>query len=119
MQSAWQTGQTVSKEGMDPYLVNVCNDPLLSGCLVYPLPLRKEVLMGSEETCDIVIQGLGIEQRMCVITNHDGEHVVVCPVDPSKPGLVKAKSTWVVGRPVRSRSASLTCQDQIKNLIGK
>ena len=39
----------------EPFLVNVADDPLLSGMLVYPLQ-NGDTSLGSAETCDIVTE---------------------------------------------------------------
>ena len=65
--SAWMRGEmrgeTVQVRGdADPYLVNICDDPLLSGCLTYTLPPREEVLMNNIFRRDVIcIQVSGIE----------------------------------------------------------
>ena len=79
-------GETVSvRNDADPYLVNVCDDPLLSGCLMYALPRGRVVRMGSSATCAIRIDGLGIQPETCSIVCHDGRfvkaegvHLILC-----------------------------------------
>jgi len=48
-----------------PYLVNICDDPLLSGCLVYGLPLGETIRIGSDPNCAVCVDGLGIYPEMC------------------------------------------------------
>jgi len=70
----------------DPYLVNICDDPLLSGCLMYALPRGKVVSMGSSATCTIRIDGLGIQPETCSVVCHDGftvELIVRCDITKS------------------------------------
>ena len=41
-------GEHITPRGeSNPYLANVCDDPLLSGCLVYALPPGEDVTVGS------------------------------------------------------------------------
>uniref|UniRef100_A0A7S1F2Y7 Kinesin motor domain-containing protein n=1 Tax=Noctiluca scintillans TaxID=2966 RepID=A0A7S1F2Y7_NOCSC len=66
-------GETVSVRGdADPYLVNICDDPLLSGCLVYTIPRGKVIRMGSSPSCAIFIDGLGIQPETCSLVCNDG-----------------------------------------------
>ena len=46
MRDAWARGESVvvGKRDADPYLVNVCDDPLLSGCLTHALKKGEEVV---------------------------------------------------------------------------
>eukprot|EP00443_Scrippsiella_acuminata_P070136 CAMPEP_0115400746 /NCGR_PEP_ID=MMETSP0271-20121206/15518_1 /TAXON_ID=71861 /ORGANISM="Scrippsiella trochoidea, Strain CCMP3099" /LENGTH=739 /DNA_ID=CAMNT_0002824613 /DNA_START=5 /DNA_END=2221 /DNA_ORIENTATION=- len=63
------------REDADPYLVNVCDDPLLSGCLMYALHTDRTVCVGSDPACAIHVEGLGIQPEMCRFTNLDGFRV--------------------------------------------
>ena len=59
-----------------PYLVNVCPDPLMSGRLFYFV--REGVhTLGSGDDCDIIIKGLGIQEKHCELHNKQGEIKVV------------------------------------------
>merc|ERR1719329_1003812 len=59
---AWARGEKVEvKDDASPYLVNVCDDPLLSGCLTYSLPVGQLVTIG--------------RSPMCMILNHDDMRV--------------------------------------------
>lgn len=59
-----------------PYLVSICDDPLLSGRLTYELPVGVEVLVGSSEACKIRIDGLGIQDTMCKLVFLEGSRAV-------------------------------------------
>ena len=60
MASAWRSGEAVCvRKDADPYLVNVCDDPLLSGVLTYTLELDSEMAVGSDSSCDVQIDGSG------------------------------------------------------------
>eukprot|EP00929_Paragymnodinium_shiwhaense_P110073 TRINITY_DN7678_c0_g1_i11.p1 TRINITY_DN7678_c0_g1~~TRINITY_DN7678_c0_g1_i11.p1 ORF type:complete len:1692 (+),score=367.72 TRINITY_DN7678_c0_g1_i11:77-5152(+) len=52
---------------MEPYLVNECDDPLLSRCLKYRLPMDSVITVGSDTSCNIVLDGLGVQAQMCNI----------------------------------------------------
>eukprot|EP00913_Durusdinium_trenchii_P017255 g16225.t1 len=54
---AMRTGPTMD----EPCLVNICDDPLLSGCLRYSLPANHLVHIGSSSSCQIHVDGLGIQ----------------------------------------------------------
>eukprot|EP00927_Polykrikos_kofoidii_P034247 TRINITY_DN29080_c0_g1_i1.p1 TRINITY_DN29080_c0_g1~~TRINITY_DN29080_c0_g1_i1.p1 ORF type:complete len:1778 (+),score=310.46 TRINITY_DN29080_c0_g1_i1:103-5436(+) len=82
----WQAGLgsgNVPNEGLparegdaDPYLVNICDDPLLSGKLIYILSAAQGPLrLGSDPSCQIHLDGLGILAEMCMLTCTDGKSV--------------------------------------------
>lgn len=55
-----------------PFLTKLCDDPALQGCC--NLFLRAEgSRIGGDESCDIVLRGLGIGPQMCVVRLVDGE----------------------------------------------
>uniref|UniRef100_A0A7S1ARQ8 Kinesin motor domain-containing protein n=1 Tax=Noctiluca scintillans TaxID=2966 RepID=A0A7S1ARQ8_NOCSC len=71
--SAWKRGQVLHvRTDADPYLVNVCDDPLLSGCLAYTLPRDEVVRVGSDASCAIQIDGAGITPHTCSLRSVDG-----------------------------------------------
>eukprot|EP00927_Polykrikos_kofoidii_P053538 TRINITY_DN48148_c0_g1_i1.p1 TRINITY_DN48148_c0_g1~~TRINITY_DN48148_c0_g1_i1.p1 ORF type:complete len:1831 (+),score=248.79 TRINITY_DN48148_c0_g1_i1:42-5534(+) len=74
LQQAWSQGEMLGRVSgdVDPYLVNVCSDPLLSGCLTYTLHEGEEVYIGSGDHCRIRIDGLGIQPVMCRLVSCDG-----------------------------------------------
>eukprot|EP00929_Paragymnodinium_shiwhaense_P029715 TRINITY_DN16975_c0_g2_i1.p1 TRINITY_DN16975_c0_g2~~TRINITY_DN16975_c0_g2_i1.p1 ORF type:complete len:1003 (-),score=200.46 TRINITY_DN16975_c0_g2_i1:111-3119(-) len=78
MQEAVASGRTVQVPAdAEPYLTNLCSDPLLSGCLMYSLPEGKEITVGSDSSCTIVLEGLGMQPCMCSLTNKNGMTVEV------------------------------------------
>mmetsp|Transcript_3034 Transcript_3034/g.6052 ORF Transcript_3034/g.6052 Transcript_3034/m.6052 type:complete len:1622 (-) Transcript_3034:66-4931(-) len=83
---AWQMGDEdlAHKIASDaqPYLVNVCDDPLLSGCLTYTLPKGKEIQVGSDEACTVQIDGLGVQPQMCTLMALDEQTVEVRVASP-------------------------------------
>jgi len=67
-------GSVGSKDSVDgeikvAYLVNECDDALLSGTLRYSLPLGKQVTIGSDEGNTIVLTGLGMRPDMCSVSS--------------------------------------------------
>jgi len=82
LSSAWKRGSTLKvRLDADPYLVNICDDPLLSGCVTYVLPEDEPVKVGSDPSCTIQVEGLRIRSEMCEILNHDGVTVVLVVLD--------------------------------------
>ncbi|CAD7945147.1 unnamed protein product [Amoebophrya sp. A25] len=63
-----------------PYLVNVADDPSLSGCLVYFIPINEVVTVGSNPNCTIQLKGLGIHGEMCQLINFNHTRVHVKPI---------------------------------------
>lgn len=58
-----------------PNLVNISDDPSLSGCLIYFLSTNEASTIGSDPKCKIPLQGLAIKSFMCSCFNQ-GNHVV-------------------------------------------
>jgi len=65
--------------GQSPHLVNISNDPSLTGFLLFLIPAGA-VTVGSGENCEIHINGNLIEQQHCTLARDD-ESVVVIPKD--------------------------------------
>lgn len=61
----------------EPCLINVCDDPLLSGCLRYMLPANQTVSIGSSTSCQVRLDGLGIREAMCQVSWQPGCDVEV------------------------------------------
>jgi len=104
-------GEPVSvREDADPYLVNICDDPLLSGCLVYTIPRGKVIRMGSSPSCAIFIDGLGIQPETCSLVCNDGLIVEITVAEQDNK-CTEASSVIVCDRlsgERRRSSASLT-----------
>lgn len=90
---AWKSGRSlVLRPDADPYLVNVCEDPLLSGCLTYTLSAKQRVQVGSDPACFIHINGLGIQSVSCTLMNLNGrvvEVTVACGETDGEAGTAK------------------------------
>ncbi|KAF4704642.1 hypothetical protein FOZ63_022851, partial [Perkinsus olseni] len=52
-----------------PYMLNISEDPMLSGCLLYYLKTDEETTIGSADTNNIVLHGLAIPPQLCIISN--------------------------------------------------
>eukprot|EP00435_Cladocopium_sp_Y103_P002392 s1123_g1.t1 len=83
-----QTSRKLSSGGLrddeEPCLVNICDDPLLSGCLRYSLPANRLVHIGSSTSCQVHVDGLGIKPEMCSVMWRPGYDVEV-QVESSDP----------------------------------
>jgi hypothetical protein len=64
LQSAVDGTSDLSSGAKEPYLVNVADDPLLSGLLVFPL-IRGDSTVGRRSDAAICLSGLGIKNFMC------------------------------------------------------
>ncbi|KAF4753518.1 hypothetical protein FOZ62_001374 [Perkinsus olseni] len=62
-------------EGRTPYLHNVSPDPLLSGRLIYRIPLKTVVSIGSAHDNRIVLQGLGMTRHLATLETEEGKEV--------------------------------------------
>ncbi|KAF4654959.1 hypothetical protein FOZ61_007856 [Perkinsus olseni] len=63
-------------EGRMPYLHNVSPDPLLSGRLIYRIPLKTVVSIGSAPDNRIVLQGLGMTRHLATLETEEGKEVL-------------------------------------------
>jgi len=60
-----------------PFLSNMSDDALIAGCLVYHLPAGEVMAMGSAKDNNIVLEGLGIQEHLCRLSNTDNATVTV------------------------------------------
>lgn len=65
-----------------PYLVNMSNDPLLSGNLMYFLPENEKTSFGCDPGCTIALKGVGIWPFMCEIENINHQDLRVSTTVP-------------------------------------
>mmetsp|Transcript_23971 Transcript_23971/g.53982 ORF Transcript_23971/g.53982 Transcript_23971/m.53982 type:complete len:1025 (+) Transcript_23971:51-3125(+) len=85
-----------------PELLNISDDPSLSGCLVYFVVKGQDTTIGSDPDCTIVLQGLGIRQYMCKLYNADQEQVTLTMLKPSGEPM---------GRSATARRSSAVSKD--------
>ncbi|KAF4673479.1 hypothetical protein FOL47_010532 [Perkinsus chesapeaki] len=60
-----------------PYMLNISEDPMLSGCLLYYLKTDEDTTIGSAESSNIVLHGLSIPQSLCIISNRGDQELIV------------------------------------------
>ena len=89
-----------------PRLVNLNQDPLFSECVMYYLPEGRTTVGSSPEECDILISGLDIKRRHCVVYNKRG----VIWVEPIEDAIV-----FVNGEIFLSREAQIEFKQQVKS----
>jgi len=71
---AWKRGEKLhTRSDADPYLVNLCDDPLLTGALTVSLTPDREFRLGSDPTASIQLNGAGIRAEMCALVNSNGK----------------------------------------------
>jgi len=77
-------GHLVGVDGSTPYLLNISDDPALSGCLLYFLrPEPEASTVGQDAGNSIVLRGLGIPARLCEIHyRSEDKYVAICKVCP-------------------------------------
>lgn len=61
-------------------LVNISDDPSISNCLVYILQ-KGDNRLGTDPENKFVIKGLGVAEKHAVLTNSDGKHLFIKPLD--------------------------------------
>lgn len=52
-----------------PFFMNMAEDPLLAGCLIYFIKENEVTTIGAAEDCTIRLKGIGIPDNLCVIEN--------------------------------------------------
>lgn len=52
-----------------PYLLNMSDDPMVSGCLCYYLQESQHTLVGCGDGADIRLHGIGVNEHICTILN--------------------------------------------------
>ena len=67
--------------------MNICDDPLLSGCLVYNLPKRQEVSMGSLDSSSIVIKVRSGCSSLAWVPEADANLARLCECDSYSAGF--------------------------------
>lgn len=63
--------EALAPEQVTPYLLNMSDDPMLAGTLVFLLRCGEPTHIGSDRSNAIVIEGLGVAPELCQVTNHD------------------------------------------------
>eukprot|EP00440_Ansanella_granifera_P028997 gb/GFBE01031500.1/.p1 GENE.gb/GFBE01031500.1/~~gb/GFBE01031500.1/.p1 ORF type:complete len:1157 (+),score=242.02 gb/GFBE01031500.1/:1-3471(+) len=69
--------QTIGIDKDVPYLLNMNEDPALSGKMMYFLPLGQPITVGANQDNKIVLQGPGMPDHLCQIEHLDEQGVVV------------------------------------------
>jgi len=75
-----------------PKLVNLHPDPALKGCLVYYMPIGETVIGSDPHQCRVKLAGISISAKVCTLTNHDNEQLLVRPFGG---GLVRVNGGMV------------------------
>lgn len=71
-----------------PYMLNMSDDPSLTGCLMYFLKPGIVTTIGSNEENGIVLKGLGIPDHLCQIENIDQKKIMISMSQvPGEAGL--------------------------------
>eukprot|EP00439_Symbiodinium_sp_Y106_P041821 s319_g5.t1 len=98
-----------------PHLLNMSDDPVLSGCLVYFLPKGQITKVGSHPDNQIVIQGLGISNFICQFENPDQRNVVISL--PSE--YVSSRARVLVNGKLLARDERVTLQHFDRLIFGR
>jgi len=60
-----------------PYLLNMAEDPMLAGCLLYFLAEDKITTIGAHKDNIIMLAGIGIQDTLCKVTNTGNTEVII------------------------------------------
>lgn len=80
--------EAFSLEQVTPYLMNMSDDPMLAGRLLYFLRRGAETSIGSASDSTIVINGLGVVSQVCIVVNHDNVRVTLQRKDECKRNVL-------------------------------
>ncbi len=70
--------RTCTRENDTPYLLNISDDPMLSGCLMYFVPQGGgATTIGRGEANAIRLEGLGIPDALCSLTNERNSQILL------------------------------------------
>lgn len=92
-----------------PRLINLNQDPLFSECLVYYIPEGRTTVGSSADECDILISGLDIKRKHCIIYNKGG----CIWVEPLDDAIV-----FVNGEVFLSRASQLELKQKLGGSAG-
>jgi len=67
--SASHVTQAFGIDEKTPYLLNMADDPMLAGCLIYLIKTDEDTLVGAHKDNTITLRGLGIPDHLCHIKN--------------------------------------------------
>eukprot|EP00400_MALV-I_sp_L67-5_P000972 gene972-1149_t len=92
MQKMGLSTKTIEEMGVEsdiPYFVNISNDPLMDGQLIYYLPREMENNIGRDESENqIVLKGPGILPRLCSVYHNDAKQIVMEPKKSESDGKI-------------------------------
>lgn len=74
-----------------PYFLNMADDPMLAGCLIYLIKEGEPTLMGSGKTNTITLKGVGIPEVLCRIENSDNTKVTISRICEAGRVVVNGK----------------------------
>lgn len=60
-----------------PYLLNMSDDPMLAGCLLFILPEGETTTIGADHSNKINLKGVGIPAKLCKIQNKDNTTILI------------------------------------------
>eukprot|EP00930_Biecheleria_cincta_P096538 TRINITY_DN88368_c0_g1_i1.p1 TRINITY_DN88368_c0_g1~~TRINITY_DN88368_c0_g1_i1.p1 ORF type:complete len:1082 (+),score=174.15 TRINITY_DN88368_c0_g1_i1:33-3278(+) len=60
-----------------PFLMNMSDDPLMAGCLMYYVPEGASITAGSAQGNTLCVQGVGISERLCQVTSTGKNQVFI------------------------------------------
>mmetsp|Transcript_94625 Transcript_94625/g.187482 ORF Transcript_94625/g.187482 Transcript_94625/m.187482 type:complete len:935 (-) Transcript_94625:101-2905(-) len=89
-----------------PQLVNISEDPSLSGCLLYYLRPGEDATLGAAKENKIVLKGLGIQPYMCSFRNERNKTVMLTLLGPDGEKLEREGVSQKTARVLVNGSAT-------------
>lgn len=112
--------QTIGIDKDVPYLLNMNEDPALAGKMMYFLPLRQPITIGSNQDNKIVLQGLGMPEHLCEIENfQEGVVVRTCQQPESGPGAKSMKARVCVNGSAMKENEQRKLKHNDKLFLGR
>ena len=105
------------KDETTPHLLNMSDDPVLAGCLLYFLPRGERTSIGSDLDSTIVFDGLGILPNLCSIINQDDKLVNMARPDFARRHVLLNGKTLSTSQSVVLSHADKICLGRAQLLL--
>eukprot|EP00929_Paragymnodinium_shiwhaense_P083642 TRINITY_DN44644_c0_g1_i1.p1 TRINITY_DN44644_c0_g1~~TRINITY_DN44644_c0_g1_i1.p1 ORF type:complete len:924 (+),score=248.62 TRINITY_DN44644_c0_g1_i1:61-2832(+) len=83
--------ETLQMDPNTPRLINISDDPALSGCLCFYLLDGADSTLGSDKNAKIKLNGLGIKAYMCCLKNVGHKEVTLSLLTPAGKPITKTQ----------------------------
>eukprot|EP00746_Dinoflagellata_sp_MGD_P090785 gnl/MRDRNA2_/MRDRNA2_35885_c0_seq1.p1 gnl/MRDRNA2_/MRDRNA2_35885_c0~~gnl/MRDRNA2_/MRDRNA2_35885_c0_seq1.p1 ORF type:complete len:1050 (+),score=220.73 gnl/MRDRNA2_/MRDRNA2_35885_c0_seq1:253-3150(+) len=86
-----EINQAFGVDSQTPYLLNMADDPMLAGCLLYILQEGASTTIGSAKENKIKLQGIGIPDQLCQIENKGNTNLTITKIKKKGRVVINGK----------------------------